>query len=183
MPCLFGGLVERLAMALHACTLNNLASEFRIHNYENGSVKMPLVLAGDFNIKASDKSLLEALKIGQLSDEFATLREQRSPDLEKDCAHFRSAYASSPGSNGKEPEFTNNAWPKFIKEPFRETIDYILCADGAQPNGHVAITVDGVRQLPTSEDSQISLGSLPDAGEPSDHLLLAAELSFALKQV
>ena len=78
-------------------------------------------------------------------------------------APLSSAYASALGS---EPKFTN--WSKVKEEaPFVETLDYIFYSNNDWE-------VKGVTDLKL-ESLQ---GPFPIADEPSDHLLLSAELSM-----
>jgi len=199
MPCLLGGPAERMAMAMHATTLNTVSKRFqalvmRRQGRRQPGRGVPVLLAGDFNIKSTDVCLLDALKMGRLTGEFGGLAKSlsRERDGEATPLTFRSAYASH-SSAGREPEFTNNAWPTFNDEPFRETLDYILYADGGGPNGTMFVAVDAVKQLPSLADLRVvndsrcglpsngaarELGTYPDFAEPSDHLLIAADLSF-----
>ena len=81
------------------------------------------------------------------------------------CAPMVSAYASH---NGSEPSFTNFA--KIKEEPsFIDTLDYIFLSK------HWA--VHQVLQLPTKEAAEME-GPMPTKDQPSDHLLLSAEISI-----
>lgn len=66
---------------------------------------------------------------------------------------------------GREPDFTNYA-QLFNDEPFIETIDYIF----ASKQG---VAVVACKPLPDRSEAQ---GPFPTREEPSDHLLIAAEL-------
>lgn len=90
-------------------------------------------------------------------------------------APMRSAYreAAYPGKPaGVEPEFTNFAWSAFEPDaPFVDTLDYVfLSQKGWGP-------VANVKPLPLLADAQAKHPvGFPVAHEPSDHMLLAADL-------
>lgn len=76
---------------------------------------------------------------------------------------MESAYVTK---NGCEPDFTNYA--KVQEQPvFIATLDYIFQSEGW--------SVDAVENLP-NRDSIV--GPLPNKDEPSDHLLISAQLCF-----
>lgn len=76
---------------------------------------------------------------------------------------LRSAYAVM---NGAEPDFTNYA--KVRDDPiFIETLDYMFLSD--------EWNVTSVEPLPNRDEVE---GPLPNAEEPSDHILIAAELAL-----
>ena len=76
---------------------------------------------------------------------------------------MRSAYQVC---NGKEPDFTNYA--KVKDEPaFIDTLDYIFVSDQWK--------VTGVQPTPMRNEVQ---GPLPNDDEPSDHILITAELTL-----
>lgn len=165
MPCLFGNAPLRQAKAIHAAILRDSLMRFA-----NG---LDLVLAGDLNTTPHD-SELQVVKSGAMGMKDAA-RPPPAGDLELGTwlrgggtsggaagGLLRSAYAEV---LGEEPLFTNNAWIDGEVKPFRETIDYVFVSE------HVG--VDGVRALPVVdlEDSVY-----PSAQEPSDHVLLAADL-------
>lgn len=166
MPCLYGSLEKERVMVIHA----KLAADF-VHRFARGQ---PYVLAGDFNIKPRDATYA-LLTQGHLSDQFAdhappehpNLAESFTPTLQEP---LHSAYVAKLGA---EPDFTNFAYTirSPTDEPFVETLDYIFC----KPN---AWTVLDVKALATKD--QIDLNApYPDDREPSDHVLLAADLSLA----
>ena len=68
---------------------------------------------------------------------------------------------------GAEPDFTNFAQIKG-GAPFVDTLDYIFVSPGMTP-----VAVD---PLPAREDVG---GPLPNADEPSDHIMLGAEIQLA----
>lgn len=77
---------------------------------------------------------------------------------------MRSAYAVA----GKEPDFTNYARIK-EDDPFIDTLDYIYLSEDWK--------VRGVKELSHREDSGGPFPNL-DKGEPSDHILIAADLEL-----
>eukprot|EP00450_Noctiluca_scintillans_P025817 CAMPEP_0194535250 /NCGR_PEP_ID=MMETSP0253-20130528/73727_1 /TAXON_ID=2966 /ORGANISM="Noctiluca scintillans" /LENGTH=366 /DNA_ID=CAMNT_0039381001 /DNA_START=46 /DNA_END=1146 /DNA_ORIENTATION=- len=156
MPCLFGADVQRKAKAIHCAIFRNAVDRF--------AGDLDFVLAADFNTKPSDAELL-VVQDGVLMDEirpesFEGLSLERWLDKSR---KLRSAYFDV---LGREPAFTNNAWMDGFGEPFQETIDYIFVSDG--------FSVDAVRPLPEEGDV-----SYPTAVEPSDHVLLAADLTLS----
>jgi hypothetical protein len=85
-------------------------------------------------------------------------------------AYREAAYEGKPA--GSEPQFTNFAWSAFEPdEPFVDTLDYVfLSRNGWGP-------VASVKPLPLLVGAQAqSPVGFPVAHEPSDHLLLAADL-------
>ena len=71
---------------------------------------------------------------------------------------------------GSEPDFTNYTWlPTASSRPFIETLDYILYTD--------ELDVQTCRELRSREHEVVQAHkSMPNAIEPSDHLLIAATL-------
>ena len=73
-------------------------------------------------------------------------------------------------ANGKEPEFTNLAktgWGG--PDKFCETLDYIWLSDGWK--------VEGVKPL-GSKASVEDIASYPSRDEPSDHVMIFADLKM-----
>lgn len=79
---------------------------------------------------------------------------------------MRSAYKEW---HGQEPAFTNWAQVK-QEEPFKDTLDYIFLSP--------QWTVLGTGPLPNESIS----GPFPTEHEPSDHLLISADLSLISKK-
>ena len=77
---------------------------------------------------------------------------------------LRSAYQVA---NGQEPEFTNHAWTSGMPEPFTDTLDYIWISDHWD--------VESVMDLPNRE-SLMNIKSYPTESEPSDHVMIGANL-------
>ncbi|KAA8493671.1 Carbon catabolite repressor protein 4-like 4 [Porphyridium purpureum] len=160
MPCVFW---DQSVMAIHTA----LACE----NAMTRAAGAPYILAGDFNLKPSDP-MYNLITLGQLPSNFVLEQPENTANGEKENAPFdvrvsrpmMSVYAVL---NGREPDFTNNARIK-DQDPFVETLDYIFAS-------HSDWKVHGVHELP--ERAHIK-GPYPDATEPSDHLLLAADLEL-----
>jgi mRNA deadenylase 3'-5' endonuclease subunit Ccr4 len=83
---------------------------------------------------------------------------------------MRSAYAVR--QDGKEPDFTNYAARSADEEPFIDTLDYIFLSDDDK------WAVSDVLSIPNREDSQGPFPNL-DVQEPSDHVMIAATLSYS----
>lgn len=72
---------------------------------------------------------------------------------------------------GQEPEFTNFA--KVKDEPvFIETLDYIFCSKDQWK-------VNQVLKLPLKTEALLNGKPFPSISEPSDHIMLAADLSLS----
>ncbi len=159
MPCLFGSAEKVQVMNIHAALAAERAEAF--------ADDAPFVLAGDFNIQP-DSSPYEMLTCGSLPADHPEMPPAREGvGLEWAPARavaLRSAYSAA----GREPELTNLAINKFSPTPFVGTLDYLFLSS--------EWSVSGVRELP----SRASLGvpSLPSASEPSDHLMLYADLEL-----
>jgi mRNA deadenylase 3'-5' endonuclease subunit Ccr4 len=123
----------------------------------------PYVFVGDFNIKP-DSNMYRMLTTGGVEASCSELPVPEEGDTwECKVNPMGSAYASALGS---EPKFTN--WSKVKEEaPFVETLDYIFYSDSDWE-------VKGVADLKLDSLT----GPFPIADEPSDHLLLSAELSL-----
>lgn len=135
----------------------------------------PLVVAGDFNFKPGTQPY-ELVRRGELDPADpqhpplpapVTLRGGGGP-WRAGCAPMRSAYREASG--GREPELTNYAWSAWDKEePFVGTLDYVFLS----PHWRVG----GVRALPALAEVRHFPG-FPTAAEPSDHVMVAADLSL-----
>lgn len=125
---------------------------------------LPYVLGGDFNIKPSDAMyrMLTGGGLDRVDPCYPT--PKNSFEWAPTARPVRSAYAVA----GGEPDFTNFARVR-EEEPFVDTLDYIFISD--------AWTVDKVLELPKRETAQGPFPNL-DVNEPSDHVLIAADLSI-----
>jgi hypothetical protein len=150
MPCMF-----RLPSVM---LIHSALSTQHIHKYAGGD---PYMYVGDFNIKPCS-SMYQLLTTGSVEADHPEMPAIEPGDKYKlAVTPLRSAYKEC---NGKEPDFTNNSRVR-DDEPFIDTLDYIFMSN------HWA--VDSVDDLPNRADMK---GPLPIKTEPSDHLLLAANV-------
>ncbi len=158
MPCLYGSAKKRQTMLIHASLaaqyVQALASD---HAY---------VLAGDFNC-VPGSSTYRRLTEGtweNAHEDFPTPRAADDTGWDANNVQpLRSAYGVK---NGQEPDFTNNA--RVGDDPlFTATLDYIFLS----PHW----SVEAVREL--ARCSNIA-GPFPNAQEPSDHVLIGADLTL-----
>lgn len=165
MPCLFGSDAKMQVMVMHTALAAQHATRFAEGH--------PHVLAGDFNIQPGS-SPYRLLTQGSLPAEDPHQPPKRDGETwESSLAQpYVSAYAESLGS---EPEFTNYAVTKFSKEPFMETLDYILVAPGEEQTWNVT----SVRPLPGKKAIAAREKSYPSSIEPSDHVLIWSDLELA----
>jgi hypothetical protein len=123
----------------------------------------PYILAGDWNIIPTSPHYHLATS-GDLSKEDPSYPTPlHGVEWKPTTSPMRSAYVVA---HGKEPDFTNFAQNKDEAVPFIETLDYIFLS----PHWDVK----KVKELPHRKD--ISDGPFPNADQPSDHLMIAADL-------
>ncbi|KAK7250403.1 hypothetical protein SO694_00007688 [Aureococcus anophagefferens] len=165
---LFGSVEKEQVMVIHSV----LAAE----RAKRVAAGRPYVLCGDFNVKPYDASYA-LLTSGALGEAFAAY----APPPQADVAPARafapvleppltSAYAAATGA---EPDFTNFAYTKPMggeRDAFVETLDYIFCSAGQWK-------VAGVKELRSKHGLDTSK-PYPTADEPSDHVMLAADLEL-----
>lgn len=179
MPCLVDGfscdpqerelgLVRCRARTVHTALLRYAAEEFA-----NG---FSLILAGDFNTKPGDSQLrlvkefrLDGQDVNYPPDKGDLKLSSWFPPAGKHVMQLSSAYQKR---LGHEPAFTNFVVEKDPKEPFRETIDYIFVSED--------IRVEAVGSTPSvPEEGQPSYYTgYPSKDEPSDHVLIQADLQI-----
>uniref|UniRef100_A0A7S1V4M6 Endonuclease/exonuclease/phosphatase domain-containing protein n=1 Tax=Grammatophora oceanica TaxID=210454 RepID=A0A7S1V4M6_9STRA len=169
MPCAF---YAPMAMTLHAEMaakhIQDIASKKQEEGVDEGSSSYPYVLTGDFNIVPREDMdtgpVYDMLVSGKL-DESSPCFPAPKNGMNWSCTidPMRSAYAVK---NGKEPEFTNYARVK-EKDPFVDTLDYIFLSP--------EWTVKDVKDLVGKDDAG---GPFPNANEPSDHILIRADLEL-----
>ena len=151
MPCDFK---TPEVMMIHSALVKDLMLE--IAGGQN------LILAGDFNIKPSEKSYRVITERGYVHGRLSQPNNYTlsyRPNAEQ---VLKSAYRER---NGVEPAFTNFAATS--KTPyFCATLDYIFF--------HGRLMVEDVLQLPSQPRGE----SYPDATHPSDHLMIAASFRF-----
>jgi 2',5'-phosphodiesterase len=153
MPCVFK---TPPIMSIHCA----LAGQ-HVHRVANGA---PYVLAGDFNIKPRD-SMYRLLTEGSVEAGNPDLPPVEEGDFWRaEVEPMRSAYREAQGS---EPDFTNFAQVK-NEEPFVDTLDYIFLSKQWE--------VRAVEPLPHRDEVK---GPLPNEDEPSDHILIAADVDLS----
>lgn len=157
MPCHFhSSPVMTIHCALAAQLIQRLAKD------------RPYVLTGDFNVKPSSamyKMLTEGgVDVNNPEMPHLDIGDSTTGLWAPIVAPMRSAYRTASGS---EPNFTNNAHRR-NEQPFIDTIDYIFISNHWN--------VESVQQLPHRD--QVT-SSQPTEHEPSDHLLLSANLSIS----
>lgn len=154
MPCVY---YAPKVMTIHAAML--------IQQMQELAQEDAFVLTGDFNIRPT-KSQYQLITTGSMNPNDPAYPpivsgDRWRPELE---SPLRSAYREA---FGQEPEFTNYAQTR-KNPPFQETLDYIWLSSQWQ--------VVSALPLPTRDDVT---SSFPNASEPSDHMLLAAELKLS----
>jgi len=122
----------------------------------------PYILAGDWNI-TPDSPTYQLLTTGKLSKDDPTYPSPQH-GMEWACTMkepLRSAYAVS--KHG-EPNFTNYARVK-EQDPFIDTLDYIFLSKDWR-----------VMDVKPIVHRDVANGPYPNKAEPSDHVLIAADL-------
>jgi len=153
MPCMFN---YPSVMVIHAA----LSAQHILKYAEN----LPSIYVGDYNFKPSSGEY-EVMTKGKIDDKHPDYPPPLDGDTWKPEVNppLRSAYAEA---NGEEPNFTNYA--KVQEQPvFVDTLDYIFLSPEWK--------VDGVRDLPHRDDIE---GPLPNKDEPSDHILISAQVGL-----
>lgn len=154
MPCVY---YAPMVMSIHA--------ELAAQHLEKLAGDCPYILAGDWNIKPRD-SVYDLLTTGKMDANNPDWPIPKNGMEWKPIAKpLKSAYAES--AHG-EPDFTNYARIK-KNEPFVDTLDYIFYSQEWK--------VEDVKPLPKRDESGGPFPNL-DVSEPSDHILIAAELSL-----
>ena len=148
---------------------------------DTATKKIPHILAGDFNI-LPDSPHYKLLTTGKLDRSDPTYP---SPGLDGvewkvESNPMDSAYTmmTKDGTTASEPEFTNYAHIKEDPE-FIGTLDYIFLSQkectSSHDKGGKSWKVHSVEKLPSIEESG---GPYPNKNEPSDHILIAADLEI-----
>jgi len=153
MPCCF---YAPMVMSIHS----EMAAR---HVQEIASKKnVPFVLAGDWNITPQSPTY-KLMTTGVLEKKDETYPSTKY-DMEwaPTIQPMRSAYAVA----GSEPDFTNYARVQ-ENEPFIDTLDYIFLSKEWK--------VASVKEIMNRVDVN---GPFPNAKEPSDHVLIAADLEL-----
>lgn len=154
MPCAF---FMPMAMTIHAEMAAKHVQDIAASN------KLPFILAGDWNIKPSSETYQMMISGQLLPDDPTFPSPKHGVHWECTMEPMRSAYLAF---NGKEPDFTNNARVK-EQEPFIDTLDYIFLSK--------EWNVTGVKPILHRDEAS---GPYPNADEPSDHVLIRADLEL-----
>ena len=187
MPCAFFApavmnihteMVSKRVQDLAAESWKTIRSDECSTEPQEGIKTIPYILAGDFNI-LPDSAQYKILTSGQLDSSDPTYPPTKhGKEWKIESLPMDSAYALG----GSEPEFTNYAHTRDEPDPFIGTLDYIFLSknDSAGKNhgeneGWGGWKVHCTQKLPRKEDSG---GPFPNAKEPSDHLLIAADLEL-----
>jgi len=154
MPCLFGSTEKRSALAIH--------TSFALKAIQDFAGDKPRIFLGDYNFQPHS-ACYALVTTGTLPDDIPPPKEGKElPSTEPMC----SAYCKK---NGQEPAWTN--YSQINEDPlFAETIDYIFLS----PEWEVEHT-EPLMDAKIQEE----LGPLPAGDEPSDHYMIAAELSLS----
>lgn len=157
MPCAF---YMPMTMTIHC--------ELAAQHVQKIAGSKPCVLAGDWNIKP-ESAQYKMMTTGKMANDdlvnFPT--PKHGMEFEIKAAPMRSAYAEVQG--GEEPNFTNYARIK-EDDPFIDTLDYIFLSD--------EWSVSRVKPIVHRD---VANGPYPNAVEPSDHVLIAADLTLGSK--
>lgn len=188
MPCAFFApavmnihteMVSKRVQDLAADSWKSIRSdECSTETPQEGIKTIPYILAGDFNI-LPDSAQYKILTSGELAKSDPTYPPTKhGKEWKVESLPMDSAY----GLGGSEPEFTNYAHTKDDPDPFIGTLDYIFLSkkEGVSSNhgesgGCERWKVHCTLKLPCKDDSG---GPFPNAKEPSDHLMIAADLEL-----
>lgn len=158
----------KAAMSLHAWRAAHQA-----HTWATDAGGVPYLLASDLNAMPADGAYA-LLTTGALDASHAHAPPPHPLDPGLDLLHtpqpLASAYAAA---HGAEPAFTNVATTRDMDAataPFVETLDYVLVSPG--------MTVADADPLPGRDT--LTVDSFPTADEPSDHLMLCADLDVGV---
>jgi 2',5'-phosphodiesterase len=169
MPCYY---IDEVVMAIHSC----LASQ-HIQRLSQGT--KPFIFAGDFNSIPTSccYRLLTTGHIDQCTSDISAT-PLNSKDWKLILGPMRSSYAVH---DGREPDHTNTS-PNFC-----ETIDYIFISEHWRVNGVIPLPSPVVmaqdlgelkREREREEDLFEQRKLYPSKEEPSDHLMIGAELEL-----
>lgn len=176
MPCaFFAPPVMNIHSEMVARRVQDLAKQSceSLGNCANSGEMIPYILAGDFNIMP-DSSHYKLLTSGELEKSDPTYPPPKhGVEWKVESLPMDSAYAVC----DSEPEFSNFAHIRDQPDPFIGTLDYIFLSKQEQTCSDAGgwWKVHGIQKLPCRADSG---GPFPNKSEPSDHLLIAADLEL-----
>jgi len=136
---------------------------------------IPFVLAGDFNLKPFEPvyNLLTTGHLDRHGPFYPTAAVTTNSEGEETrmewCPTLQRPLASAYAAFDAEPDFTNyaKAGDNLEEPPFIETLDYIFVSPQWK--------VESVLPIPPRDEAQGPFPNL-DVNEPSDHVLIAADL-------
>lgn len=153
MPCAF-----------YAPPVMNIHAEMVVRHCEKLAGSDPHILAGDFNFMP-DSPHYKLITTGELwRNDPSYPKKKWGMEWRSNIRGMRSAYAES---NHGEPDFTNYAQVE-DDEPFIGTLDYVFLSDEWD--------VVGIRSTPHRRS--VRDGPYPNENEPSDHIVIAADLTL-----
>lgn len=157
MPCVF---YAPMVMNIHVDMAMQRTQELATEEEQ----QIPTILAGDFNLKPGSPEYI-MITTGKLNVDDPTYPTPKygMEWMISAPIPMKSAYAEA---NGCEPNFTNHAKCR-EDEPFIDVLDYIFLSP--------EWSVEGVKYLPHRDEVN---GPLPSEQEPSDHILIAANMSL-----
>lgn len=154
MPCYYmAPMVMTIHSELAAKHVQGIASKH----------KVPYILAGDWNITPDSATykLMTTATLDRADPSYPT--PKNGMEWASTMEVMRSAYSEL---NGKEPDFTNYARIK-EDDPFIDTLDYIFLSKEWK--------VTAVKQILHRDEAG---GPFPNEQEPSDHVLISADLGL-----
>jgi 2',5'-phosphodiesterase len=151
--------------AYYAPRVMTIHTEMAAKHVQTLAEEMPYLLAGDWNIKP-DGSSYRLLTTGMMDRGDPEYPDPKhNMEWRPTAKPMRSVYAES---DHGEPDFTNYARVK-EDEPFIDTLDYIFASDQWK--------VMDVKKLPSRDEAGGPFPNL-DHNEPSDHIMIAADLKL-----
>ena len=192
MPCaFFCPPVMNIHAEMAARRVQDLAADaWKVHQNDDGETSassleqpttIPYIFAGDFNIlpESPHYNLFTTAMLDKSDPTYPP--PKHGMEWKIGSVAMDSAYALK-GRAGSEPEFTNYAHVKEDEDPFIGTLDYIFLSQKEQTSSGSSSSsngahwkVCGIKKLPSTAASG---GPFPNKVEPSDHLLIAADLEL-----
>ncbi|KAA0147297.1 hypothetical protein FNF29_07466 [Cafeteria roenbergensis] len=184
MPCRFRG-IARGVMTLHTWSLAKT-----LHRWASEDGADP-VLGADFNFKPADRQYRLLATGSLLTEEEEAAAAAAEPSFVEDDPRGSSAGAFAPKDpsdfdgrlpaglrltsaykavHGAEPDFTNYNFADMVgDEPFIDALDFIWVGDGLRAVAAPA--------LPSrTDDGVLEAGPYPSEAEPSDHVMVRADV-------